>query len=207
MPRTATPAASTPRVILDVAFAHLVERGFEGLRIRDLAEAAGINQATLLYHFSDKEELIVALIGDIIEKLRARSDAGACTFDEHLHGIADRFTSSPEMYVALTEISARATRHPRIAQTFASYQQGWRERLKAMLRAQAPHAKPAALESAAWVTQTFVQGLANTASGSGSLAALLAGGKRANEAARRIHAEVDTFCAMMRAGLRARGTS
>jgi AcrR family transcriptional regulator len=46
------------RQILETAFAMVAEKGFEGLRTRDVAERAGINSATLHHYFATKEALI-----------------------------------------------------------------------------------------------------------------------------------------------------
>jgi AcrR family transcriptional regulator len=46
------------RQILETAFDMVAEKGFEGLRTRDVAERAGINSATLHHYFPTKEALI-----------------------------------------------------------------------------------------------------------------------------------------------------
>jgi AcrR family transcriptional regulator len=47
--------------IVDMAFGALAEKGFEGLRVRDVAERACINIATLHHYFPSKEALVVAI--------------------------------------------------------------------------------------------------------------------------------------------------
>ena len=50
------------------AFELLAEKGFEGLRTRDVAARAGVNIATLHYYFPTKE----ALIGGVVEHVMTR---------------------------------------------------------------------------------------------------------------------------------------
>ena len=203
--------------ILDVTFAHLVERGFEGLRVRDVAEGAGINQATLLYHFPDKEELIVAVIGHIIEKARAwilrEADPREDSFEGYLRAVGELLSSQPEIFVALNEIAARATRHPKIAAALGIYREGWLHYAEVMLRRAAPKASPSAVKAAASMAIVFLEGLRIHASSTGALATFLKRGKSLSraesrdraEAARGIQAQIATFCSLTLSALRARG--
>ncbi len=53
------------------------ERGFEGTRIEDLAEATGIPKATLYYYFSGKEDLLVHLLGRLLARIAEAVQAAA----------------------------------------------------------------------------------------------------------------------------------
>ena len=57
-PRTRENADIRRPAIAAAARALIAERGFEGLRTRDIAERVGINVATLHYHVPTKEALI-----------------------------------------------------------------------------------------------------------------------------------------------------
>jgi len=46
------------RAIVRAAYQTLAEKGFEGLRMREIAKRAGIDHSTLHYYFSGKEALI-----------------------------------------------------------------------------------------------------------------------------------------------------
>jgi AcrR family transcriptional regulator len=48
--------------ILEVAQAMFVQRGYEGLSIRDLADACGLAKATIYHHFRDKEDLLFLVL-------------------------------------------------------------------------------------------------------------------------------------------------
>lgn len=66
-------AKHTPRgeaqqeALARAAFELIAERGFEGLRTRDVADRAGVNIATLHYYFATKEDLIRAVVGKLQE--------------------------------------------------------------------------------------------------------------------------------------------
>ena len=54
-------SAQTRERLLAVGTTVFAERGFEGATTRSLAEAAGVNQAAILYHFGGKEGLYAAI--------------------------------------------------------------------------------------------------------------------------------------------------
>jgi AcrR family transcriptional regulator len=49
----------------------LAEHGFHGTSMRDVAAAAGLPLATVVYHFAKKEQLYAAVLGDIAAELLA----------------------------------------------------------------------------------------------------------------------------------------
>ena len=72
------------QALVDAAFGCISEKGFEGLRLRDVASEVGIDHSTLHYHFPTKEDLVAGVVeyatqqfwttmpvkGDPVEKLR-----------------------------------------------------------------------------------------------------------------------------------------
>jgi TetR/AcrR family transcriptional repressor of bet genes len=190
---------------LEVAFAQLVAHGFEGLRVRDVAQAVGINQATLLYHFRDKEQLIVSLVDDLIGRFRsvnegryAVTSGSFAGFEAHLQTLSGLFVSSPEIYVALNEIAARAMRHPKIAAKIAAVEADWADYIGTLLHAAAPDAGAEAVAAAALATVVFVRGVSAKAAGDGTLTTLMARAKGRKQAARRIAVTLNTYAAFVR---------
>src|SRR5579871_1846303 len=59
------------RALARAAYDLIAEKGFEGLRTRDVAERAGVNVATLHYYFKSKEDLIRGVVGLLREYLSA----------------------------------------------------------------------------------------------------------------------------------------
>lgn len=68
--RSHTPKGQRARDhILATAERELAERGFHGTSMRDLAAAADLPLATLVYHFSRKEQLYAAVLAAIADQL------------------------------------------------------------------------------------------------------------------------------------------
>jgi AcrR family transcriptional regulator len=65
-----TKAEASRVKILDVAQKLFARRGFEGVSIRDLAQALGMTTASLYYHFPSKEEIFVAVHGRSLEAVQ-----------------------------------------------------------------------------------------------------------------------------------------
>ena len=81
------PEASTRERILAAALDVFAERGFDGARVRDIADRAGANLGLLTYYFSDKEQLWQAAVGSAFAELAA--DLGAVVADESEDDFAD----------------------------------------------------------------------------------------------------------------------
>lgn len=64
-------ALEARRRILDVASRLFAERGFHGIAMREIAEAAQLSKAALYYHFADKEQLFLAILHDDLAELVA----------------------------------------------------------------------------------------------------------------------------------------
>jgi len=56
------------RMILDAALELIREKGFEGTRIIDIADRAGIGKGTVYDYFSSKEEVIAASVQDVVDR-------------------------------------------------------------------------------------------------------------------------------------------
>jgi AcrR family transcriptional regulator len=90
------------RVILDAAEASMAAVGPAGIRLQDVATAAGVSHPTILHHFGSREGLIMALNLRTLEDLRANL----------LHGMTDHPESDDP-----------------IGQTFAAYRNGLAQRM------------------------------------------------------------------------------
>jgi AcrR family transcriptional regulator len=63
-PRRRRNAAATRSALLTAARQQIAERGFEGTTTRDVAAAAGVNQALVYRYFGSKEKLFAEAAGD-----------------------------------------------------------------------------------------------------------------------------------------------
>ena len=90
--------------ILNVAEQVFAEEGFAATSMRQLADRAGVNVATLYYHCGDKEQLFKAIYGRVVERMMSYVQgrfAGGKAFDEVAGELVDLvveyFVSNPSV--------------------------------------------------------------------------------------------------------------
>ena len=93
--------------IVAAAAAIFKEKGYQAATTRDIASAVGIQQATLYYYVSSKEELLYLVVREPIAQLYAEVDAS-------LEGVfapryAQRVRQLPDCQPALRQLVSRAT--------------------------------------------------------------------------------------------------
>jgi AcrR family transcriptional regulator len=135
-------SAERRREVIRAAYYTLAERGFEGLRMREIAKRAGMDHSTLHYYFKGKEALVHGVLDYIVQELSiGRGPATeakdmtprrrlAAHFEELIRQMQDR----PEMFVVLAEINARSMRDPAIRSFVAENDRGWKRFVMAILR-------------------------------------------------------------------------
>jgi len=104
MKRSRSAVAADPHERIVAAAAQVfASSGFEGARIDEIAERAGINKAMLYYHVGDKERLYSAVLLESIERALSLLRAAAATAgspSEKLQAVLDTLaafgTSNPE---------------------------------------------------------------------------------------------------------------
>ncbi|MFY8030965.1 MAG: TetR/AcrR family transcriptional regulator [Devosia sp.] len=118
-PKSRESSEDRKAAIAAAARALIVEKGFEGLRTRDIAERVGINIATLHYHVPTKEALIALVADDIRAELREQSDGKGrehlspaaqleCEFDDYAELLGEKVA----LLTALSELLERSRRDP-----------------------------------------------------------------------------------------------
>src|SRR5258708_29305145 len=96
----------------------LAERGFEGLRTRDIAAKVGVNIATLHYHFPTKEKLIRGVVGYAMGRFRTTLAPTASPGEQlraHFAGIRRLAKEEPELFAVMGELAVRGRRGKAIA--------------------------------------------------------------------------------------------
>jgi AcrR family transcriptional regulator len=120
----------------------IAERGFEGLRMRDIADRVGINIATLHYHIPAKEALITlvaqSLRDDFIAQHQAHSRAGLTPLEQarlEFDDFRDTFQNNPERLLVMGEMHERARRDPAVAAAMTPMRGYWHQQWRAILEA------------------------------------------------------------------------
>lgn len=78
-PRAAEQATPTTDRLVSAAEAEFSREGYEGAKLKDIAEAAGISRPSLLYHFNSKHTLYCAVIRNVFDDLGAALRQGLTT--------------------------------------------------------------------------------------------------------------------------------
>lgn len=73
---TRLPAGERREQIIDVAIPVFARRGFHGASMNDVAEAAGVTKPVLYQHFASKQDLYLALIDDVGQRMIAAISKG-----------------------------------------------------------------------------------------------------------------------------------
>src|SRR5438552_19196187 len=97
--------------LVAAAFGQIAERGFEGLRTRDVAAEAGVNIATLHYYFPTKEALIRGVVGHAMARFRTTFATGARPGEQlaaQLRGVRRLAIQEPELFVVMGELALRS---------------------------------------------------------------------------------------------------
>lgn len=104
MARGRADGAETRERILAAALPLFADHGFDGASVRDIAGAAGVNVATIAWHFKDKQglyETLVRVLYDRLGELRANPEDFDGDPIEAIIRRAWRFMVANERYVRL----------------------------------------------------------------------------------------------------------
>jgi len=135
MTKPNSPAKDRRHELVLIAFHHIAHRGFEGLRIHDVAGEAGINNATLHYYFPTKEDLVKGVVDYMVAQFSA-SFFSAGMAEGHpgaweviladLEDARQRPRQDPEQLIVYTELLLRSIHDPSIATVFEELDKSWR---------------------------------------------------------------------------------
>lgn len=120
--------------IVRATFCAIAEKGFEGLRMREIAARAELNHSTIHYYFAGKEALISGLMDYMVQELslgREKTDSEARLtpreeLTSHFAALLRQAREQPEMFVVLAEIQARSTRDAGIRAVMGANERKWR---------------------------------------------------------------------------------
>jgi len=127
--------------LVGITYRLIASRGLEGLRTRDVAEAAAIDTGTLHYHFPSKELLIQAVIEHLNEEFRAnrseRDNQPSSASDElrdEVFDVVSRVQESPQQLVVMLDFVVRASRDNAVAEILGRTQKEWNDSLAGLFR-------------------------------------------------------------------------
>jgi AcrR family transcriptional regulator len=118
--------------IVRAAFGCVAAKGLSGLRMRDVAAAAGVNIATVHYHLTSKTEVVRAVVEyahDVFARAAAPSAGG---LDRHLGAVFALLERDPQLGHVLAEVALEAARDPVVADIVRASEDRWRAGLETM---------------------------------------------------------------------------
>ena len=130
-------AAETREAILNAACETIAEEGFEKIRMRMVAERAGVSTAALHYHFDNREKLFAEALrfsfehtGREIYQARSESDTATKRLARIISASLPTTESLRREWAMYQELWCRANREPEsraLAIELSRAQQGWIE--------------------------------------------------------------------------------
>lgn len=139
-PAAATrPAISEKRRqdLIQAAYNAIAERGFEGLRTRDVAAEVGVNIATLHYYFPTKEALIRAVVDHAMSRFRSTLEPHGSPSDQlrnHLRAVRKLLLEEPELGAVMGELALRSARDEEIQKILGETFLAWHSIMRGLLR-------------------------------------------------------------------------
>ena len=119
------------------AYSEIAERGFEGLRTREVASEVGVNIATLHYYFPTKESLIRAVLDHAMGRFRttlAPHGSPADQLRNYLRATRKLMLDEPELGAVMAELALRSVRDDSIASIMNEMYDVWHVTLRGLLR-------------------------------------------------------------------------
>ena len=121
---------SRQQALVSAAFHHIAAKGFEGLRLRQVAAEVGINHATLHHYFPTKADLIAGVVEYATRQFWPTMPAEGGPAERlrtHLTTLDHMMQVQPELFSVLAELDLRAERDAAVKATLERYEAGWRE--------------------------------------------------------------------------------
>jgi AcrR family transcriptional regulator len=127
--------------LVAAAFRRVAESGFEGLRLRQVAEDVGIDHSTLHHHFATKQSLVEAVAAYTTRQFWETSPPApdpAAALRAHLRVLRQMIVERPDLFAVTVELDLRARRDPAVAAAMAQHESGWRAKLVEILTGLVP---------------------------------------------------------------------
>ena len=143
----APPKEDRRQALVKAAFNQIAERGFEGLRTREVAAEVGVNIATLHYYFPTKESLIRGVVELSMQRFRSTLAPHGSPADQlrnHLRAVRRLLRDEPQLGTVMGELALRSARDPAIAGIMEEMNEAWHRTVRGLLKraAREGHLRP-----------------------------------------------------------------
>lgn len=108
--------------LLRVAYRLMAAKGMHRMTLQDVADAAGMSKANVVYHYKTKEDLVLTTMQWVLERVAARvveATGSAVGRDAKVRAMIDAIFVDPQrnrtFYVVYAELIAQSSRNRRFA--------------------------------------------------------------------------------------------
>lgn len=125
------------RELVLAAYRQIAERGFEGLRTRDVANEVGVNIATLHYYFPTKEALIGAVLQHAMDRFRTTLQPHGTPDSQlrnYLRATRKLLRDEPELGAVMSELALRSARDAGIRKIMDEMYGQWHDAVRGLLK-------------------------------------------------------------------------
>jgi TetR/AcrR family transcriptional regulator, fatty acid metabolism regulator protein len=119
---TTGPQSARQEELLRVAYRLMAAKGMHRMTLQDVADAAGMSKANVVYHYKTKEDLVLTTMQWVLERVAARvveATASAVGRDAKIRAMIDAIFVDPQrnrtFYVVYAELIAHSSRNRRFA--------------------------------------------------------------------------------------------
>ncbi len=119
------------------AYRQIGQRGFEGLRTREVAAEVGVNIATLHYYFPTKEKLIEGVVQHAMQLFRSTLEPHGSPADQlrnYLRAVRRLVREEPELGAVMGELALRSSRDPALGRVMEQMYGVWHRTVRGLLR-------------------------------------------------------------------------
>jgi TetR/AcrR family fatty acid metabolism transcriptional regulator len=165
--RFSTPEAPSTKQeeVLRVAYRLMATKGMHRMTLQDVADAAGMSKANVVYHYKTKEDLVLTAMQWVLERVAARvveATSSAVGRDEKIRAMIDAIFVDPQrnrnFYIVYAELIAHSSRNGRFAALNGWFREIVTGQYAAVIGSTDGRSKKAVAESA-MVVRALIDGL------------------------------------------------
>jgi TetR/AcrR family transcriptional regulator, fatty acid metabolism regulator protein len=151
--------------VLRVAYRLMATKGMHRMTLQDVADAAGMSKANVVYHYKTKEDLVLTAMQWVLERVAARvveATSSAVGRDEKIRAMIDAIFLDPQrnrnFYIVYAELIAHSSRNGRFAELNRRFREIVTGQYAAVIGSANGRSKSAVAESA-MVVRALIDGL------------------------------------------------
>ena len=166
--RTPPPAgAQSPKQeeLLRLAYRLMATKGMHRMTLQDVADAAGMSKANVVYHYKTKEDLVLTVMQWVLERVAARvvqATVSAKGRDAKIRAMVDAIFVDPRrnrnFYIVYAELIAHSSRNGRFAELNGWFREIVTGQYADVIRSTSDRSKKGVAE-AAMVVRALIDGL------------------------------------------------